>query len=162
MSENIDLKEILKKLNEIDENQKRIERKIKRLQKDVRNIQDDIYIDDEYDDDENEEDDDDVKFYDDEECEFEITCPYCGFDFIANDDMKGKDKVKCPKCQKTIELDWNMCDENCENCHHHDNHENLNVAENNDNNYKNDEQNNSYFIACYFLYKNSALNLKLL
>ena len=61
---------------------------------------------------------------------------------------KGKHKVKCPKCQKTIELDWNMCDENCENCHHHDNHENLNVAENNDNNYKSDEncsqENNCY------------------
>lgn len=137
MSENNDFKEILKKIEKLEEGQRKLEKRFKKLQKDIINIQEDIYIDDDEDDSDDEYDD--VMIYDDE-CEFEITCPYCGFEFIADDDAKGKENVKCPKCHKTIELDWDVCDEDCENCHQH---ENLNVAEKSDETYKNDGDKNT-------------------
>lgn len=141
MSENNDFKEILKKIEKLEEGQRKLEKRFKKLQKDIINIQEDIYIDDDEDDSDDEYDDeyDDAMIYDDE-CEFEITCPYCGFEFIADDDAKGKENVKCPKCHKTIELDWDVCDEDCENCHQH---ENLNVAEKSDETYKNDDDKNT-------------------
>ncbi len=137
MSENNDFKEILQKIEKLEENQRKLEKRFKKLQKDIINIQEDIYIDSD-DDEEYDDVDEDITY--DDECEFEITCPYCGFEFIADDNAKGKEQVKCPKCHKIIELDWDMCDEDCENCHQHDS---LNVAEKDDEQYKNDnEQNN--------------------
>ena len=101
MSENNDLKEILQMIEEIRKGQKRLEKKVKKLQKDIINIQEDIYIDDEETDNEYEDvDDNDDDFYD-EECEFEITCPYCGNEFIADENSKGKEKYHV---QNVIEL----------------------------------------------------------
>ena len=143
MSENNDFKEILKKIEKLEEGQRKLEKRFKKLQKDIINIQEDIYIDDDEDDSDDEYDDeyDDVMIYDDE-CEFEITCPYCGFEFIADDNSKGKEQVKCPKCHKTIELDWDMCDGSCENCGNCDHHEKLNVAEDEDSYSNNEKQDN--------------------
>lgn len=145
MSENNDLKEILQMIEEIRKGQKRLEKKVKKLQKDIINIQEDIYIYDEETDNEYEDvDDNDDDFYD-EECEFEITCPYCGNEFIADENSKGKEKISCPKCHRVIELDWNTCDENCEHCHHHENasSDNLNVSQKDEDTYKNDDNKNN-------------------
>ena len=145
MSENNNLEEVLKKLAQLEEGQKKLAKRIKKLQRDIANIEEDIYIDDDDDDDDDDDyhtDDDNDDIFNDEECEFEITCPYCGFEFIADDNSKGKEQVKCPKCHKTIELDWDMCDGSCENCGNCDHHEELNVAEDEDSYSNNEKQDN--------------------
>ena len=44
--------------------------------------------------------------YEDEEWDFNITCPYCNFEFSANID-ENEEEIICPECNNTIELDWN-------------------------------------------------------
>ena len=34
-----------------------------------------------------------------------ITCPYCGYDFLAEYDETNKETI-CPKCDNLIALDW--------------------------------------------------------
>ena len=52
--------------------------------------------------------------------DFEIICPYCNAEFIA--DVESKSNIKCPECQNTIELDWNggeeinPCSGHCSSC----------------------------------------------
>lgn len=91
MLENQD-NEILKILKDMDEKlsnllikQKQNEQKIRELTERVNNIYEDIY--DEADD------------------GFEITCPYCNFDFYADVD-ENFNEIKCPECENSIELDW--------------------------------------------------------
>ena len=45
-----------------------------------------------------------------EDC-FEITCPYCNYEFEA-DIEENIDEIRCPDCQNIIELDWGADDEN--------------------------------------------------
>ena len=42
--------------------------------------------------------------YEDED-DFEIVCPYCNFEFIADID-ESKTEIICPECENVIELDW--------------------------------------------------------
>ena len=40
-----------------------------------------------------------------EDFEFEIVCPYCNYEFIADID-EHEDEILCPECNNPIELDW--------------------------------------------------------
>lgn len=54
------------------------------------------------------------EFYGEEyEDSFEITCPYCNYEFEA-DIEENIDEIRCPDCQNIIELDWGAGDENKE------------------------------------------------
>ena len=79
------LKIIDEKLNNLIIKQKQDELKIEELTARIKNIYEDIY--------EKEEDG------------FEITCPYCNFDFYADVD-EDFNEIKCPECENLIELDW--------------------------------------------------------
>ena len=83
------------KIESIEKNQKSIESKVDRIEASVTGIESDIY---------------------DDGFEFEIICPYCNTEFIA--DVESKSEIKCPECNNTIELDWNGGEElgQCSKC----------------------------------------------
>lgn len=89
-----------KKMNDIEE-------KVERVTNTVNLIKKDIYEDDEYD--------------------FEIVCPYCNHEFVADVEDELKEEIECPECHNIIELDWDGdsdgCDGHCSSCGHHDEHE---------------------------------------
>ncbi len=90
------------KITKIEEKQNEIENKIMQVDEAVDEIENNIYEDDEEDD-----------------YEFEIACPYCNSEFIA--EISGKSEIECPKCHNIIELEWNgededVCKGNCSNC----------------------------------------------
>lgn len=95
-----DLTDVLKsKINSIEKSQKDIENKINSMQSCINGIESDMY---------------------DEGFEFEIICPYCNNEFVA--DIESKSEIRCPECNNVIELDWNTGDEHgecsghCSNC----------------------------------------------
>ena len=79
------------KISELEEKQQFIEEKIAEVESAVNEIETDMY------DDEDEEEDSSY--------EFEIVCPYCNHEFVA--EIAGKNEVTCPECNNSIELDWN-------------------------------------------------------
>ncbi len=85
-----------------------IEDRMQDIEKTIDRIETDIYIDDEENDD----------------YEFDITCPYCDSEFAIDLSDGTKNKVICPECNKTIELDWNEenngCSHNCSGCSNSD------------------------------------------
>ncbi len=90
------------RVKEVEEKQKEVENKITSIQKAVDGIEDDIYEDE-------------------ETYEFEITCPYCNNDFVADINSDMASEVECPECHNIIELDWNADEEeydehNCSHC----------------------------------------------
>lgn len=87
------------RLSEIEENQREIDNRILKVQNIVNNIEDDIYSDD-------------------ENYEFEIICPYCNYQFIADVDSEINEEIECPECHNVIELDWNEdeCTQGCSHC----------------------------------------------
>ena len=72
-------------IKRIEEVQKKLGSKMGKLEKTVQNIEKDIYQDDEY--------------------EFDITCPYCNYEFVADLDETNSE-LECPECENIIELDW--------------------------------------------------------
>ena len=80
----LDYKE--EEMNKLEEKQNQIEAEMAKMQKIIDNIENDIYSEDGYD--------------------FEITCPYCNYEFIIDVD-ETKTEVQCPECKNMIELDWN-------------------------------------------------------
>ena len=62
----------------------------------------------------------DERMVEDNDYEFDITCPYCDSEFVIDLSDGTKNKVICPECNKTIELDWNEesngCSHNCGGC----------------------------------------------
>ncbi len=87
------------KIDIIEKRQKDIENKINKIQNSVSGIENDMY---------------------DEGFEFEVICPYCNTEFVA--DVESKSEIKCPECQNVIELDWNggeeqnCCSGHCSSC----------------------------------------------
>lgn len=45
-------------------------------------------------------------FVEPEECDFEITCPYCNEEFVEDFSDGIKSEIRCPECDNVIELDW--------------------------------------------------------
>lgn len=62
--------------------------------------------------------------YEDEDYDFEIVCPYCNHEFVADVEDELKEEIECPECHNIIELDWDGeedgCDGCCSSCGHHD------------------------------------------
>lgn len=79
--------ELLKEIKELKENQKVMSEKMNKMQQVIDHIESDIYIDEDCD------------------CELEIICPYCDYEFFVEAD-EDKKEIECPECKNTIELDW--------------------------------------------------------
>ncbi len=95
------------KMNAVAIKQNEMENKIKKLENDLNNIQKEFY---------------DEEIDENEIFEFEITCPYCNYDFTVEVDDRKKE-VQCPECENLIELDWDGFEEEgyCNgSCTHHD------------------------------------------
>lgn len=62
--------------------------------------------------------------YEDEDYDFEIVCPYCNHEFVADVEEELKEEIECPECHNIIELDWDGDDDGCSgycsSCGHHD------------------------------------------
>ena len=105
---NEQIEKILKEMKEIKENQKAMNEKMAKMQQVIEHIESDIYLD---------------EFCDCEsDCDFEIVCPYCEYEFIINQDEQ-KNEVECPECKNIIELDWSgdfdeedRCSGHCHGC----------------------------------------------
>ena len=91
------------KFKQIEEKQRQIEEKMSQVENVVDEIESDIYDED------------------DENYDFEIVCPYCNNEFVA--EINGKNEITCPECNNIIELDWNdeeeedSCQGHCSSCH---------------------------------------------
>ncbi len=90
-------------IEKIETEQKEMQEKLENMQNVLNNIERDIYSEDGFD--------------------FEITCPYCNYEFFIDLD-EDKTEVECPECKNTIELDWggdleesDGCNGNCHGCH---------------------------------------------
>ena len=90
-------------LDHLLEMQKGLENRMDKMQRIIDNIEKDIYSEDGFD--------------------FEIICPYCNYEFIADVD-ENKTEIECPECKNMIELDWSgdpeddmdSCSGNCSGC----------------------------------------------
>ena len=100
------------RMEDIAINQKILNDKIEHMQETINHIEKDIYME--------------------EECDFEIVCPYCNNEFVEDFSNEVKTEVECPECHNIIELDWNH-DEHCtgececcleEECNHEEDEEN--------------------------------------
>ena len=62
--------------------------------------------------------------YEDEDYDFEIVCPYCNHEFVADVEDELKEEIECPECHNIIELDWDGDDDGCSgfcsSCGHHE------------------------------------------
>ena len=86
-------------LEQLLEMQKNLESRMDKMQAILDNIEKDIYSDEGFD--------------------FEIICPYCNYEFIADID-DSKTEVQCPECKNMIELDWSgENDEDSDECSGH-------------------------------------------
>ena len=86
-------------LEQLLEMQKNLEARMDKMQAILDNIEKDIYSDEGFD--------------------FEIICPYCNYEFIADID-DSKTEVQCPECKNMIELDWSgENDEDSDECSGH-------------------------------------------
>jgi len=96
------------RIAELAQNQLEVKAEVVELKKVIKNIEKDIYADEE----------------DCEEYDIEIKCPYCNKEFTIEEDEITEKEIICPKCKKTIELDWgHECDEEgCDCCSHSDCH----------------------------------------
>lgn len=91
------------RMDEVVANQRKLNDKITKMEGTMKDIEKDIYLDDSYD--------------------FEIVCPYCNHEFVADFTAEVKEEVECPECHNIIELDWNQeeqsCAGHCECCDTH-------------------------------------------
>ena len=91
-------------VEELQKNQVKIQERMKKMQEVLDNIEKDIY---------------------DEGFDFEITCPYCNYEFFIDVD-ENKTEIECPECKNMIELDWSgdiddnsdsdVCNGDCHGC----------------------------------------------
>lgn len=82
-----------KRMEELEKYQDELEQKIDKVKGTVDLIKKDIYEDEDYD--------------------FEIVCPYCNHEFVADVEDELKEEIECPECHNIIELDWDGDDECC-------------------------------------------------
>lgn len=92
------------RLDEIEAYQDKLEAKVTKVKQTLDLIKKDIYEDEDYD--------------------FEIVCPYCNHEFVADVEEELKEEIECPECHNIIELDWDGkddgCDGCCSSCGHHE------------------------------------------
>lgn len=90
------------KMKELEERQHEIDNKLEEVKQSVDGIESDIYEEG-------------------EDYEFEIICPYCNYQFLADISSDTNTEVECPECHNIIELDWNgeeECEHECSHCMH--------------------------------------------
>ena len=91
------------RMDELEKYQDQLEQKLDKVKETVDLIKKDIYEDEDYD--------------------FEIVCPYCNHEFVANIEDELKEEIECPECHNVIELDWDgeddCCSGGCASCGHH-------------------------------------------
>lgn len=115
----------LDKLLNFNDKQLKIERQLKRMETRLENIEDDIYI----------TESNSTDNMHDNDYGFEIVCPYCDYEFVADSSSEEENEIECPKCHNIIELDWNEdWKEDCSSC-------NLNCPSKNNANIKNSDEN---------------------
>ena len=88
------------RMDDIEKHQDKLDEKIGKVKDTVDLIKKDIYEDEDYD--------------------FEIVCPYCNHEFVADIEDELKEEIECPECHNKIELDWDGEDDECCGCGHHD------------------------------------------
>ena len=100
ISNESDKKFILNKFSELSniymDEIKRVEEKLNKVSETVNLIKKDIYEDNDYD--------------------FEIVCPYCNHEFVADVEDELKEEIECPECHNLINLDWNPEDDFAGGC----------------------------------------------
>lgn len=108
-----------KRLEKLEDNQDALLATVSTLKESVDLIKSDIYEEDGYD--------------------FEIVCPYCNHEFVADVESELKEEIECPECHNIIELDWDddeegcdSCSGHCHSCHHEDHNEEDYDEENDD------------------------------
>lgn len=83
--------------------------------------------------------------YEDEDYDFEIVCPYCNHEFVADVEDELKEEIECPECHNIIELDWDgddeVCSGSCSSCGHHDECSQKDEDEDNEYSYDDNENN---------------------
>ena len=92
----------LGRLNVMIEREKELAKRVTTMERIIKNIEKEMTIE--------------------QECDFEIICPYCNTDFVEDFTNGYKHEVKCPECDNVIELDWheeNNC--SCEEVEEEDN-----------------------------------------
>ncbi len=77
----------------------------------------------------------DIYIKENEEYDFDITCPYCDTEFSVDCSNGLQDRVVCPECNNTIELDWNDhehdgCSHGCNECEEGCNHDSYEEQQN--------------------------------
>ena len=105
---NEQIEKLLKEIKELKANPKAIDEKMAKMQQVIDHIESDIYLD---------------EFCDcEDDCDFEIVCPYCEYEFLINPE-EHKYEVECPECKNVIELDWSgdfdeedRCSGHCHGC----------------------------------------------
>ena len=93
------------RLDKVEHSQKEMEKKLERLSTIVDGIEQDIYEEE-----------------NPEGFDFEIVCPYCNNEFVADIDLENKKDIECPECHNLIELDFSGeegCGGECSGCHEH-------------------------------------------
>lgn len=88
------------KIKYLMQKQEDIEKKLSQVDSIVNGIEKDIYEEGEM-------------VEENEGYDFEIVCPYCNHEFVADFDSQLKEEIQCPECKNIIELDWNMAEDNC-------------------------------------------------
>ena len=83
------------RMDDIEKHQDKLDEKIGKVKDTVDLIKKDIYEDEDYD--------------------FEIVCPYCNHEFVADIEDELKEEIECPECHNIIELDWDE-EEGCGGC----------------------------------------------
>ena len=83
VEEIMDFKE--EEMDKLEEKQKEQDEKIQEMQERMKELYRDIY--------------------DEDYGDFEISCPYCNYEFCADIDETNKEII-CPECNNIIELDW--------------------------------------------------------
>ena len=78
------------RMREIDNQQLEIAKRIQEIEGKVQNIENDVYVNEEP-----------------EEYEFEIVCPYCNHEFVADIKYGLNNDIECPECHNIIELECN-------------------------------------------------------
>lgn len=93
------------RLDKVEHSQKEMEKKLERLSTIVDGIEQDIYEEE-----------------NPEGFDFEIVCPYCNHEFVADIDLENMKDIECPECHNLIELDFSGeegCGGECSGCHEH-------------------------------------------
>lgn len=85
-----------KRIDELEQYHNDLERRLSKVGELVNLIKKDIYEDDEFD--------------------FEIVCPYCNYEFVADVEDELREEIECPECHNIIELDWDGEDDGCDCC----------------------------------------------